>query len=514
MSQNIKILWVDDEVEFLKPHIIFLETKGYEVVTVNNGEDALEILGQEKIDIVFLDENMPGMTGLDTLEQMDDSIDIPIVMITKSEEESIMDMAIGAKIADYLIKPVNPMQVLLTIKKHFDQKRLVTEKSNQDYQKEFRTLSMDISMAQSFEDWNSIYQKLSYWDVELNDLDQSMIEVVNIQKREANAEFFKFIKDEYEDWFIYKDEAPTLSHNAFQKLAFPMVKKSEKTCLILIDNFRYDQYLIIKPLLSELFSSKKETFYYSILPTTTQYARNAFFSGLTPLEISRRYPDFWKFDHDDGGKNEFEGEMLNLQLKKLGYDEDWHFEKIIKQSYGDKVLKDYHLWSKNRFNCLIYNFVDMLSHAKTNIDMIKELSYSDKAYRDLTLTWFKNSNLFQVLKKLAADGIDVLLTTDHGMINIEEPIKIVGDKETSTNLRYKTGKNLSLDSKDVFEIKKPEDIKLPKSNLSSSFVFAKPYKYFAYPNNYKKYVSYYKDTYQHGGISLEEVICPFIVLKK
>jgi DNA-binding response OmpR family regulator len=512
MIQKIKVLWVDDEIEFLKPHVMFLENKGYEVITMNNGEDALQLINNQEIDIVFIDENMPGLTGIDTIEQINDGNTIPIVMVTKSEEESIMDMAIGSKISDYLIKPVNPMQILMSLKKHFDSNRLIKEKSNSDYQKEFGKISMDISMARSYEDWVNIYTNLIQWEMKLENIDSSMYEVLDVQKKEANNQFFRFIKNNYEDWFDYPEEAPALSHTVLKRYLMPQLNDKDKTCLIVIDNLRYDQLLAIKPMLAELFNKQKEEFFFSILPTTTQYARNALFSGLMPSEIEKVYPDKWVPDHVDGNKNDYEDFFLEKQIQKWGFTDNFMFEKVFRKSYGEMLVNEFRDWSKNSFNCLVFNFVDILSHAKTNIDLIKELSSTDKAYRDLTVTWFKNSSLYQVLKLLSESNIQVILTTDHGMINIAEPIKIVGDKETNTNLRYKTGKNLSLPDKQIYRVNNPKNIYLPQSNLSSSYVFGKPYTYFAYPNNYKKYVNYYKDTYQHGGISLEEMICPFVTL--
>ncbi len=512
--EKVKILWVDDEVDMLKPHILFLEKKGYEVFTVTNGQDALDILEDTTIDIMFLDENMPGLSGLDTLSKIPEKFTFPVVMITKSEEESIMDEAIGAKIADYLIKPVNPMQILLTIKKQFEKSRLVNETTTYNYQKEFQKLGMDIAMAQDYEDWVNIYNRLVYWELELDSANSSLNEVLNIQKKEANSEFFKFIKREYADWFSFSEDAPTLSHNAFQKLAKPvLVEDDNPVFLLLIDNLRLDQWKTIKRLVEQEFRVEKESFYFSILPTTTQYARNAFFAGLTPLEISKKYADQWKFDHEEGGKNLFESELLRDQIQRMGLNIKHQFHKITHQNQGQKLVGKFNEIKRNKLNAIVYNFVDMLSHAKTNTEMIKELAPNDKAYRELTLTWFNNSTLLELLKLIKSVNGTVIITTDHGMINIEDPSKIVGDKETSTNLRYKTGKNLNYNKKDVLEILNPTEVQLPKFNVSSKFVFAKENKFLVYPNNYKYFSNYYKNTYQHGGVSLEEMICPFIVLK-
>lgn len=510
----MKILWVDDEVDMLKPHILFLEKKGYEVFTVTNGQDAIDLLETTNVDIMFLDENMPGMTGLDTLSKIPERFTFPIVMITKSEEESIMDEAIGAKITDYLIKPVNPMQILLTIKKQFEKSRLVNETTTYNYQKEFQKLGMDIAMAQDYEDWVDIYNRLVYWEIELDNANSSLNEVLNVQKKEANAEFFKFIKREYVDWLTGEEEAPTLSYNAFKTFAKPVIEENEgPVFLILIDNLRMDQWKVIKKQVEKDFRIELESSYFSILPTTTQYARNAFFAGLSPLEISKRYSDLWKFDHEEGGKNLFEDQLIEDQLQRLGLGGKHQYNKITHQNQGQKLLNRFNELKGNKLNTIVYNFVDMLSHAKTNTDMVKELAPNDKAYRELTLTWFKNSALMELMKLIKEVNGTIILTTDHGMINIEEPSKIVGDKEASTNLRYKTGKNLNYDKRDVFEISNPTEIQLPRFNVSSKFVFAKENKFLVYPKNYKYFANYYKNTYQHGGVSLEEMICPIVVLK-
>lgn len=511
---KIKILWVDDEIDYLKPHILFLEKKNYEVTTCNNGLDAIEIFENENFDIVFLDENMPGMSGLETLSEMKEKKSaIPMIMITKSEEEYIMEEAIGAKIADYLIKPVNPNQILLSLKKNLDNSKLISQKTTLDYQKEFRKIAMEMGMVNSYEDWIELYKKLLFWELQLEDInDQSMIEILESQKVEANSQFGKFIERNYEDWFLPKADKPIQSHTLFKELVVPELKKKERPVLfVVIDNLRYDQWKSFESVVADYYKLEKEVPYYSILPTATQYARNAIFSGLLPVEMEKKHPDLWKNDPDEGGKNLFEAEFLEAQLKRLSLNIKSDYFKITNMASGKKLLESFRALKDNDLVAVVYNFVDMLSHAKTEMDVVKELAPDDKAYRSLTLSWFKNSPLLEIIQQAQKLGFKLILTTDHGTINVKNPSKVVGDKNTSLNLRYKTGRSLTYESKDVYAVKDPKKIGLPAINMSSSYIFAKNDLFLAYVNNYNHYVSYYKNTYQHGGISLEEMIIPCLI---
>ncbi|KQB40669.1 Response regulator [Flavobacterium daejeonense] len=511
---KIKILWVDDEIDYLKPHILFLEKKNYEVTTCNNGLDAIEIFDNENFDIVFLDENMPGMSGLETLSEMKEKKSaIPMIMITKSEEEYIMEEAIGAKIADYLIKPVNPNQILLSLKKNLDNSKLISQKTTLDYQKEFRKIAMEMGMVNSYEDWIELYKKLLFWELQLEDInDPAMIEILESQKVEANSQFGKFIERNYEDWFLPKADTPVQSHTLFKELVVPELKKKERPVLfIVIDNLRYDQWKAFENVVADYYKLEKEVPYYSILPTATQYARNAIFSGLLPVDMEKKHPDLWKNDPDEGGKNLFEAEFLEAQLKRLNLNIKSDYFKITNMASGKKLLDSFKTLKDNDLVALVYNFVDMLSHAKTEMDVVKELAPDDKAYRSLTLSWFKNSPLLEIIQQAQKLGFKLILTTDHGTINVKNPSKVVGDKNTSLNLRYKTGRSLTYEQKDVYAVKDPKKIGLPAINMSSSFIFAKNDLFLAYVNNYNHYVSYYKNTYQHGGISLEEMIVPCLI---
>lgn len=540
MSNGL-LLWVDDEIELLRAHIIFLEKKGYEVVTVTNGTDAIDQCRQKTFDLILLDEMMPGLSGLETLQTIKEiSPATPVVMVTKSEEENIMDQAIGSKIADYLIKPVNPSQILLTLKKNIHRKEIVTEITQSGYQQSFQDIALQISDCKTYNDWMNVYKRLVHWELELSSTDSSMTEMLNMQKEEANNGFAKYIKANYMDWVAPHNsvqqpsgngmlklsklkqmpkntqtdngDRPLMSTDIFKKKIFPMLDNGEKVFMIVIDNFRLDQWRMLSQEIGDMFDIDEQT-YMSILPTATQYARNAIFSGLMPVQIAQMFPELWVDEDEEEGKNLNEEPLIRTQLERFRRHDTFSYHKINDSAGADKFLQKFKQLEANSLNVVVINFIDMLSHARTESKMVRELANDESAYRSITLSWFRHSVLADLFKMLSQSNYTVVITTDHGSIRASKPVKIIGDRNTNTNLRYKLGKNLNYNPKEMFVIKEPHKAQLPALNLSTSYVFATGNSFFAYPNNYNYYVSYYKDTFQHGGISMEEMIVPLITLK-
>ena len=517
MSNGL-ILWVDDEIELLKAHIIFLEKKGYEVITVSNGPDAIDQCHQQTFDLILLDEMMPGLSGLETLQQIKDiQPATPVVMCTKSEEENIMDQAIGSKIADYLIKPVNPSQILLSLKKNIHQKQIVTEVTQSGYQQDYQQIAMQIMDCRHCQDWMEVYKRLVKWELELSSADSDMTEMLQMQKEEANLGFAKYISKHYLDWVAPQksphpiEGKPMMSTDIFKGKVFPLLDKGKKVFLIVIDNFRYDQWKMLAQDVADLFDIE-EDMYMSILPTATQYARNAIFSGLMPNKIAELFPNLWVDEDEEEGKNLNEEPLIQTQLDRFRKHYSFSYHKVNDSMGADKFLDKYNEIAGNDLNVLVVNFIDMLSHARTESKMVRELANNESAYRSITQSWLRHSVLATLFKRLAQSDYKVIITTDHGSIRASKPIKIIGDRNTNTNLRYKLGKNLAYNAKEVFVIKEPRKAQLPAPNLSTSYVFAYGDAFFAYPNNYNYYVSYYKDTFQHGGISMEEMLIPLITL--
>ena len=509
-----KILWVDDEIESLQSQKLFLETKGYDVHTLTNGFDAIDYLKDNVVDVVLLDETMPGITGLETLAKIKEmNQQLPIVLITKNETENLMDDAIGSQISDYLIKPVNPNQVLLSLKKIIDNKRLVAEKTTTAYQQQFRNLFMALNSNPDYNEWMEIYKKLSFWELEMEKSDSpEMQEVFENQKQEANTEFSKFIARHYASWVGPKaTDAPIMSHSLFQYKILPHLEKGTPLFFVLIDNLRYDQWKSIQPIFAESFRIHEEETFYSILPTATQYSRNAIFAGMLPVDIEKNFPAQWKNDDEEGGKNLFEEEFLRSQLKRAKKENiKFSYTKIVNHHDGQKLVDNVHNLLNNDLNVIVYNFVDMLSHARTEMEVLKELANNEISYRSITTSWFEHSPLHQALKKISEKSLTLIVATDHGSVRVKTPCKVIGDKQTTTNLRYKHGRNLNYEARDVIAFRNPREAGLPVPTVNSAFIFAKEDGYLCYPNNYSYYVNYYRNTFQHGGVSLEEMIIPVI----
>lgn len=553
MSNGL-LLWVDDEIELLRAHMLFLEKKGYEVVTVSNGTDAIDQCRQKTFDLILLDEMMPGLSGLETLQKIKEiSPATPVVMVTKSEEEDIMNQAIGSKIADYLIKPVNPSQILLSLKKNIHRREIVTEVMQSGYQQNFQDIASQIDRCETYGDWMDVYRRLVHWELELSSADSSMTDMLRMQKEEANSGFVKYVKKHYMDWLAAMaveqggtsdsrgaasfgrlvqggmrlgrqrgataagraetDARPMMSPDIFKKKIFPLLDSGEKVFLIVIDNFRYDQWRVLSAEIGDMFDIE-ESMYMTILPTATQYARNAIFSGLMPDKIAGMFPGLWVEEDEDEGKNLNERPLIQTQLDRFRRKDTFSYHKINDSGGVEKIIQQFNQLRNNDLNVLVINFIDMLSHARTESKMVRELANNESAYRSITLSWFRHSVLSELFRLLAQSGHTVVITTDHGSIRASKPVRIIGDRNTNTNLRYKLGKNLNYNPKEVFVIKEPRKALLPAPNLSTSYVFATGDTFFAYPNNYNYYVSYYKDTFQHGGISMEEMLVPLITLKE
>ncbi len=511
-----RILWADDEIEVLQAHVLFLESKGYEVITVTNGDDAVAKINEAPYDIVLLDEMMPGKDGIDTLNEIKDSHpQTPVIMITKNEEESLMEEAIGKRIDDYLTKPVNPSQILMACKKILDKKNIINEKRSQEYAVEISRLSISLMNMNTTQDWIEQAVKIFRMDMELDaSTDTDFRQILYDQRKESNKEFCKFVEKNYPLWLADRQNSPTLCTDIVPKYIIPHIQKNEKTILVIIDCMRVDQWFMLEPFFYEWFNIEKE-YYFSVLPTATPFSRNAIFSGLFPSEIGKRYPQYWALNDNEESLNKYEKELLELQLGRhnIPKNKDVRYVKVMNNEDARTLEKNIANYLSADVLAIVINFVDILAHSRSDLPILKEIAPNEAAYRSLTSSWFEHSPFMSIFRKIAETSATTYITSDHGSVRGLHGTKVIGDRETSTSLRYKYGRSLKVDKKHAAIIKNPEDWKLPAKGVNTNYIIAKEDYYFVYPNNYHKFLSHYKDSFQHGGISMEEVILPLVKLE-
>lgn len=513
-----KILWVDDEIDLFRPHIRFLKEKGYSVDTATNGEDAIAMVRHNGFDLVFLDEMMAGLGGLRTLAEIKDiRPNLPVVMVTKNEEESLMEEAIGVKISDYLIKPVNPSQVLIACKKFLEGKKITGAAVSKDYIQEFNAISVALMNDLDYKQWIDIYTKLVEWDIELDQhpelgLKQTLVD----QTRECNLAFGKYVEKNYRNWVEQTANRPALSLEVVDRFLIPHLQGNKSVILFVIDCLRLDQWLVMESLLHEYYLISKD-YYFSILPTATPYSRNAIFSGLYPSDVEIRFPDLWKKSEDDEhSRNRYERQFLEklLERRKISLKPEPKYVKILDAEFGRSIEKNINSYAQTKLTSIVVNFVDMLAHGRSDSTLLKEIAPDESAYRSLTNSWFVHSSLFGMLRTLSKNkNVTVLLTTDHGSIRCLRGSKVLGDREASTNLRYKYGRNLKSEQKAAIFVKNPLEFKLPMRGVAINYIIAKEDYYFVYPTDYHKYLNQYRDSFQHGGVSMEEMILPVVRLE-
>jgi CheY-like chemotaxis protein len=512
------ILWVDDEIDLLRPHIRLLSDKGYSVETATNGEDAVALVKAQSFDLVFLDEMMAGMGGLRTLAEIKDlRPNLPVIMVTKNEEETLMEEAIGVKISDYLTKPVNPSQILMACKKFLEGKKIAGATVSRDYIKEFNEITTALMNPLSYSEWVDIYIRLVNWSIELDaHAELGLKQTLHDQFRECNLAFGKFIELHYKDWVNQSGSRPVLSHEVVDRFLVPELGKNKSVFFFVIDCLRLDQWLMMESLLHEYYSISKD-YYYSILPTATPYSRNAIFSGSFPSEVELRYPELWeKSEDDENSRNRYERQFLDglLERRKIVLKPEAKYVKILDAEFGRNIENTINSYTNAKLTSIVVNFVDMLAHGRSDSHLLKEIAPDESAYRSLTKSWFSHSSLFGMLKTLSRNkNVSIILTTDHGSIRSLRGSKVLGDREASTNLRYKYGRNLKADEKAAIFVKNPSDFKLPKRGVAANYIIAKEDFYFVYPTDYHKYLNQYRDSFQHGGISMEEMILPVVKLE-
>jgi len=519
-AQDRKILWADDEIDLLKPHILLLESKGYRVTSVSNGTDAVACAAREKFDVVLLDESMPGLGGLATLEAIKErDPSIPIVLVTKNEAESLMDEAIGKRIDDYLIKPVRPTQIFLALKRLLESDRLQEGQRARGYVAELARLREQSAGGLDWRGWIDLYARSAQWDVELDKVeDDGLKQAHQDQRRELNVEFGHYVEGNYASWVAGDTTpaagAPTLSVGVLERWVAPLLREKRRVYFILVDCMRLDQWLTVEPLLREFFDIAVD-YHVSILPTATPYSRNAIFAGLFPDEIQRRHPEFWhEGAGDERSKNRYERQLLDLHLKRLAVElsSPPKYIKIYNAEEANNVRRNVVTFQNIPLVALVFNFLDMLTHGRSESDLLRELAPDESAFRSVMRSWFLHSSLFDALKWMSKQDCTVILTTDHGAILSRRSALVYGNRETSTNLRFKFGTNLACDPKFAVQVKDPNRFRLPADAMSKNYIVAKEDFYFVYPTKFHEYENKYRGSFQHGGISLEEMILPTATL--